>query len=378
MAQHAEDVPPLEAMVNPSEITKRYDFEIEKKKARNFLAKLKFVWKGGEKGGFATIETFMGKLNLFKADKGSELKVETEYIEEQVQKAMALANNCFDKLGLRETIEDPNDENVYLPYHGKTHARNTLFNGMGAWLVKVQRHAKQYGLDGKQQQKWVAIGARVLAMHEIDDWWEPTSLATDEVKVEVRQMIIADLAAEGIDPEEFDDYITLDNYMVPVSKMMEVVKEQRKGYLVPDVNAKKQEKEREVNRHPDLVEALGDTVVGADFMQALNSNYQEEIPVLVGGKEMKIMAGPLTLLLEMFLVMPQRIPKNWQKLAGYLWTIDYKEVGLDPDFLEKIREKTAKHWGDMREFNEEGMTSALVQFQALEKWVGDNESEKKK
>lgn len=362
------------ATVTPSEVTKGYDFQAEKRQARNFLANLGFGWEGGEEGGFANIETFKWKLELYLKSEEDGLQVGAEYIEQQVNKALKLANNCFDKLGLKEKIDDPDEEGVYLPYHGKTHARNTLFNGMGAWLVKVQKLVKEYELDEEQQKKWVAIGARVLAMHEIDDWWEPTSLVTDEVKVGVRRMIINDLVGEGIDAEDFDDFIRLDNFMEPVTAMLEAVQKERKEFLIPNSEAKKEQGEREVNKHPFLVEALGDVVVGADFMQVLNPNYQKEIPVLADGEEMKIMTGPLALALEMYMVMPQRILKNWQKLAGYLWTLDYKKIGVDRVFLEKIKEKTVKHWEDLGEFNEEELRNARKQFQALEEWVKNNEN----
>lgn len=358
--------------------------------ARQYLKRIKFAWQGREEGEWASEKIITEQVDTYLQKPGVELGFTTKEVLNEMLAAQKIAEESFDELGLKDVVDDPNDPSVLLPYHGKDHAWNTLVGGIKAFLPKLNRIAKERGYTQEQKRYWLKVATRVLASHEIDDWWVPAiassikeqeahSAQTDPRRVTIESVkgkIKQDLLDNGIDPADFDDFIRLDNFVLPVSTMMVDVAKGHKSFIATEGEATQTGQKRKIFTDASMIEALGDTIAGADFMQTLNTSYQLPKNLIYGFDKFSVMIGPLTLALEFYTEKPNYLPKTWyDELPGGVRRLNYKKIGVDREFLEKIREKCKANWKDLAEFDRQEMLNAVERFEVLVKLVQQQERE---
>lgn len=340
--------------------------------AKKLLQAIEYSWQGDEEDGFANEKTMLKQLDKYLKDEkgGKELGLSPEEIMKEMLSAQKLAEQCFDDLGLQEKVDDK-DESLILPYHGKGHVRNTIFSGMKILLPKLERISKKYNFSSEEKKYWIASATRILALHEIDDWWVPALPVGDSKIQKVKDMIRADLVKGGISVVDFDDYIQLDDFVKSVDERINDISSSKgKRFLATDDEVEAHGKQRKIFTNVEMVQALGNTVAGADFMQTLNPNYKQLRKLRYEGKELMVMIGPLCLAVEMALIKPHYLPPSWvDTMPDGSRRLAYDKIGVDTNFLDKIWEKTSMNWLDLGKFDQLEMRNAMDAFKDMIQYV---------
>jgi hypothetical protein len=342
--------------------TETIDLELNPQAAvKRLLTEVNYFWQGKVEGEFATEGKMRGQVRRYLArlqGEGRGLGVSEQEIIGETMLADKLAEWCFAELGLKEISTDESE--TMLPYHGIQHARNTLYGGMKLFLPKLAEMAQRLNMDAQEQAYWTRVAAVTLVMHEIDDWWVPALQGRGgERLARVKAVIERYVEEAGISQGDFNDYIRLDHYNKNVEEMMGEIRSRKEKPFLDQRDGRGEM----INRRPEMVKMLGETVVQADFMQVVNPRYRERRKIMHKGRAIEVMGGSLALALEMILYKPSYLPKSWIEIVNGRKQLAWNKIGADQQFLVKVEEKIGNGWRYLAEFDEEEGARAWEMYQ---------------
>lgn len=324
---------------------------------KEVLSALNFTWQGKEEGGFANEQVVRRQIGEYLSGEGNNLALSTEEIWSEVMSADDLVKRVFGELHFSDSLSSEAD--AYFPYHGLGHAWNTLISGIKIFLPRLKEIAQKRQMGKEEQSYWIKVVTKALALHELDDWWAKAEPNGEKMK-EVKRMVAETLYEEGISIVNFNDIIRLDHYVNDVPTQIEAVRAKPVDFL-PRRDDETQT-ERMVENDYEMAKAIGESIVGADFMQTFNPEYREKCRVKIGDEIVEVPRGSLALVMEMFLIAPERVPSEWRKAKGDGWEVNYKALGPNYDFMRKIIRKIRPVWGDLGRFSKSERANA---YQAL-------------